>query len=1562
MAKNGNVVLIWWKMINFACHFPDVAFPRRRPRQTMNKVRTLYKAARGILFTVIIMVVVLYLASYILLSVPSFQNFVKGEVEKEASAFIGSRLEIGSLTVSPFNEVMLHDVRVFDPDGRRCLSIESLGAGIRLWHLLREGKVELNYAEIIGLDANIRQAAPGSPLNIQFLINAFKPKDRNKPPAKFDLNFHNVVLRRCAVSLDKEWIPRSVDKDRTDFNHLRISDLKADINLPRIANDDFIVDLRRLSFTMSGGLDVETVAFRSHITAKSLSVENFVLKLPATEIRPSDIFLSYDGFNDIPRALKEGNHQFVIVDNTISLSDFSWLLPDFHRYQEPLLLSVEAEGNSEKVDLRRLSLAMEDSDLFLDVKGEGSGLSDKEKFAFSIDDIKLRAGTEAVSEILRHVPSLTEKVGRIIRNTGDIELTGSGYFKRAAAVAEADVNILTSCGEIAISGKASGLRKGHAAFSGEASADRLDLGRMLDDKRIGVATADVTLSGSLAGNDMEGRAEAYISEFLYDGIPYGGMVAVLEKTGKDISAEATIDNEMANATLEGKGYLDGAESWLNLLADVRYFHPYRLGFLKKYPDYTLSGKLSAQLAGDNIDNVTGEARLTDVEFFAPESKSLSLDRLLLTSSIDGDIRKITLRSDWVDGDLSGTFKVKDLPSAVRNMLSSAVPCILPPVSRKDEPAYLSDLQFNFNIKPDNTLAEFLNLPLRLLVDVPVAGGISGSEGTANLVIDAPYLQQGKNKLVRDTRLKFDLDGNEGTARLNAFTSFPAKKGDMALNLSLLAQHDDIFADVSWETIGTAFLNGMLSLGAKISKDELSGKPEARLDINPSVFEFGTTKWNIDKSDITYDDGILDVNDLRIWHGGQFIEIDGRASSSPLDSLTVRLADIDVGYVFDTLNINYVTFGGTATGDITAHEALGKEPKASTDNLSIKGLSYNGAVLGDGVISSRWNNAEKEVEIFADITGELGRKSTIDGGIWVTRDSLSFAIDADRVPVGFLGPFMSAFTSDVKGHASGKAKLFGTFSDIDLTGRILADSVAIKLDYTNCYYHGTDSVILNPGRIVIPSFRLYDREGHSAILSGELTHRYFHEPRFNFRISDVRGMLCYDTNSKINPDWYGTFYGNGNAIVRGWPGAVSVSVDMTAVGNSRFTFVLNDTQAAEDYRFLTFSDRRKEEAERLKADSISPVISALQKKMAKEEDHPSKFMIDIRGSVTPSTLMTLVMDPVAGDKITARGNGSLQIDYDSESDEMQMFGKYILDEGNYNFSLQDLILRDFSIRRGSSISFNGDPFNAQLDITAAYRVNTNLSDLDKSFSTDRDLARTNVPVDALLMVDGEMQHPDITFDIELPTLTRDVERKVKSIISTDDMMSRQIIYLLALNRFYTPEYMGATSNGGELASVASSTLSSQLSNMLGQLTDKFTLAPSFRSDKGDFSDIEVDVALSSRLLDNRLLINGNFGYRDRSTSQTTFVGDFDIEYLLSKSGNLRLKAYNHFNDQNYYLRQALTTQGIGVIYRKDFDNPFSFLRRWRERHKKHEEDSDSISGNDDKMENSGEKVGDSGKND
>ncbi|MDE6145791.1 MAG: translocation/assembly module TamB, partial [Muribaculaceae bacterium] len=194
---------------------------------------------------------------------------------------------------------------------------------------------------------------------------------------------------------------------------------------------------------------------------------------------------------------------------------------------------------------------------------------------------------------------------------------------------------------------------------------------------------------------------------------------------------------------------------------------------------------------------------------------------------------------------------------------------------------------------------------------------------------------------------------------------------------------------------------------------------------------------------------------------------------------------------------------------------------------------------------------------------------------------------------------------------------------------------------------------------------------------------------------------------------------------------------------------------------------------------------------------------------------------------------------------------------------------------------------------------------------------NVPVQAVLNLGGALQNPEISFDLDFPTLTPDVKRKVRSIVSTDEMMNRQIIYLLALNRFYTPDYMAGATKGNELASLASGTISSQLSNILGQLSDKFSVAPSVRSDAGDFSDIEVDVALSSTLLNNRLLLNGNFGYRDKTLNNNQFIGDFDIEYLLNRTGNWRLKAYNHFNDRNLYVKTALTTQGLGIVFKHDW---------------------------------------------
>ena len=497
----------------------------------------------------------------------------------------------------------------------------------------------------------------------------------------------------------------------------------------------------------------------------------------------------------------------------------------------------------------------------------------------------------------------------------------------------------------------------------------------------------------------------------------------------------------------------------------------------------------------------------------------------------------------------------------------------------------------------------------------------------------------------------------------------------------------------------------------------------------------------------------------------------------------------------------------------------------------------------------------------------------------------------------------------------------------MEGDIAGEDLKLKIAFTNTSYTTSDTVKLRLGEITLDNMTLTDTYGNTAKLSGKVWHKYFKEPRFEFNVTDANNLMVYDETSRQNPDWYGNIFGNGSAHIDGGPGIVNIKVDMSTAPGSIFTFVLNDMEEASDYTFITFRNRDEialGETEKIIDDTPSTVRRLREMLAQKEAEQASAYNIDLQMDITPSAAINLVMDPVGGDRIRSRGNGNLRMLYQSSDNELHMYGSYTLDQGNYNFTLQDIIIKDFTIKPGSTISFTGDPFAASLDIKAAYNLTANLSDLDESFSQDKDLNRTTVPVNAILLVNGAIQQPEISFDLEFPTLTQDTYRKVRSIVSTEEMMNRQIIYLLALSRFYTPDYMGSTSRGNELASVASSTISSQLGNILGSLSDNWNIAPSFRSDRGDFSDVEVDVALSSSLLNNRLLFNGNFGYRDKTLNNTQFIGDFDIEYLLNRAGTLRLKGYNRYNDMNYYVRTAQTTQGVGISFRRNFDNLTDFF--------------------------------------
>lgn len=1508
----------------------------------MKLLKPIYKIARSIVISLILLAIVVYVGLYVLLSLPSVQKEVKNVACQELSALLGGQLDIKSLSVSPFSEVLLKDVSLSSPDGVRCAEIRKVAAGIDLWSLISEQRIVLNYAEIISLNANLSQEIENGPLNIQFLIDALSPKDKTKPPTRFDLKFRNIVIRDSKANFSRPWMPEYNDTS-SSFANISLTNLRLDLSIPTLKNNLFKFDIRNLQCEVNPGVYLRglsaNICFNKgdgKTSSEILSVRNLRMDLPHSSISVGDI--AYD--------IAKKNPIDAVVKGYLTPADMHQLLPSLASLDSPWTIDIDAYLSQDSISLNTFRLENDADNSYLTIRGNAWGLSSKDSLNMDLLELKGRISENVSASILKIIPDADRKVSKIVRNLGMISIDLKGNMIESNRV-KASGLIETGIGSLKFNGMANSIMSRHPHITIEADANDISLGDMLDVKQLGPASFSVSADIEGLNKNAEGNIELNVDYATLNGRRFNDLIGSLRKLDKDIHADLNVNDTDLQLNMEADYHIEGEKSTFDAFLDMSGVNTYLLGLKGKFEDCLMGFDLDIHTEGDNADNITGFLSVTNFDLLNLNGKSLHLDNLSVnidpiydgTDSEAPNTRSLRLRSDWIDANFLGKIYPSTIASEIKQMLSNVFPSLIVTDNNiSSDLTALNDFNFDIEIKGIQDVYEYLGTPVTPLTEIPISGFFDGTSGKFELSMATPHLRQGKNKLMRDTSLAVSLDSFLGMAKVDAATIFPAKKGDVQLALNLSGAYDKIDANVLINPSMESSLKGSLAFESSFARipnpftneEDLS----VHVDFIPSAVAMKETVWNISNGHIDYAGKNISVRNFTVEHGNQFVKIDGIASEKPEDYLTVKLNDIDLDYIFSILNINYVTFGGMATGEVVGSRLLTKSPMANTKFLRVKNLSYNGAVLGDGNLAATYFPHQQEIGIYAVINDPLTRerRASIDGGIWVTRDSLSFSFDANKVNLQIMKPFVSAFCSDLKGLGSGKCKLYGTFSDIDLVGNLRADTISMKLDFTNTWYHaGNDSVFMGKGLIEVNPLTLYDSEGHTAELSGWLRHRYFHEPVFNFKIRDAKSILCYDTNEKLNPLWYGTIYGTGNAQIAGRPGLVEIEMNMETEEKSKFFYVISDADDTGGYSFLTFTDRRKEEREVEKQDSLPVYLHEFMKKNTAIEEGSSNVILSLKGTVTNDVDVTLIMDPIAGDKITARGQGALQMDYNMASNDLRMIGTYTLSEGKYYFTLQDIIIKNFIIKPGSSIKFNGDPMDANLDIAATYRVNASLTDLDESFARDKEINRTNVPVDAILLVEGPMTHPDIDFDIELPTLTSDVERKVKSIVSTNDMMSRQIIYLLALNRFYTPEYTKAASGEAkELSSMASSTLSSQLSNILSNMTDKLAVAPSFRSDNGDFTDMEFDLALSSRLLNNRLLVNGNFGYRDAQTSNTQFIGDFDIEYLLNRTGNLRLKAYNHFNDQSYYLRSALTTQGVGVVYRKDFDRLFNFRKRKKEK--------------------------------
>jgi hypothetical protein len=521
--------------------------------------------------------------------------------------------------------------------------------------------------------------------------------------------------------------------------------------------------------------------------------------------------------------------------------------------------------------------------------------------------------------------------------------------------------------------------------------------------------------------------------------------------------------------------------------------------------------------------------------------------------------------------------------------------------------------------------------------------------------------------------------------------------------------------------------------------------------------------------------------------------------------------------------------------------------------------------------------------------------------------MNFRLELMNLRLEAFSTFLDEYISDIKGVASGSYVIGGSVNKPTLHGELKLMRTECRVNYLNTRYSFSHSFRFNPGRILFENVIVYDSLGNKAFANGVITHSNLADFNFNLMLS-ANNFICLNTNRYQNQVFYGTGIVSGDVRFYGPPEDFHIDADLQTSDNSNIVIPLNNSFTVTENDFVIFRNTGEEEEEQVQEYNVD--LQGLNLDFSIGINNRAELMIYLPGNMG---------------NISSRGYGDINFTIDPRG-EFRIFGDYNFLGGTFFFSLQNLINRRFQILQGGSINFSGNPYNAEVDLKALYRLKTTLSGLGASISPEFEGQRVNV--NAYLGLRGILANPDIHFSIDFPNVADEVKSTIYAVLDTNDvvLMNQQMVSLLLMNNF---SYASSSTN---MSASSFNIISSQLSNWLSQISRDFDIGINYIA--GDeMNQDELEVALSTQFFDNRLIIDGNVGVlttgdENRTSQQqaSNIVGDVNIEYKLTPDGRIRLRAFNRSNNINTLEYYAPYTQGVGIFYTKEFDRFGDLFRR------------------------------------
>ncbi|MCF0235325.1 MAG: translocation/assembly module TamB domain-containing protein, partial [Bacteroidaceae bacterium] len=727
----------------------------------------------------------------------------------------------------------------------------------------------------------------------------------------------------------------------------------------------------------------------------------------------------------------------------------------------------------------------------------------------------------------------------------------------------------------------------------------------------------------------------------------------------------------------------------------------------------------------------------------------------------------------------------------------------------------------------------------------------------------------------------------------------------------------------WKELRQAHFYGSLQTVSQLRLPAAGGFKGLDLttSILPSTMVIDTREWAVEPGQITLHDGQLNITKVALTHADQHLTISG-AYAQHSEGLAIDLNKVDVGSAIALTGFDDVTFGGQATGRGILRPSPDGYPVLEAE-LSIPNFHFNHHPLGEAIVRGGFDGHESTILLNADIREPRLSHTEVNGYVSLGRKELDLKVRSENTSLAFLNQYTDGIFERLEGRATGYCRVFGDFKHIDFEGYERGSATA-RVPVTGVTYHVDNAdVTILPGEFRLDRADISDRIKGSGQVSGALKHQHLRHMTYDFRMtgSDIK---LYDRPYEVDMPFFATAYGSGNVHLFGGPGAMTANIKVTTDPRATLTYVL-DSPDATDQSLVTFQAAQPEAS---MADSFAVQLPAAAT-AARADDSPTSIRLNMDVTVDPTSTLKMITDFKSGDIITVHGSGPIQASYYNKG-SFQMFGTYQIERGEYDLSIQNVIKKTFTLLPGGTVNFSGNPQDADVNVRASYTVNSaSLADLNIGSG----FANNTTPVNCLVNFTGHMSNMHLTLDFDLPNVSEDEKMMVRNLIASEEDRTMQVLYLLGVGRFFTYNYASTESAAGQsqstvmMKSLLTSTLSSQINNIIANAVgaSNWTFGANVATGQLGWQDMEVDGSLSGRLLNNRLVVNGKVGYHERQAATTNFVGDFDVHYLITPSGSINLKAYSETNDR-YFTKSALTTQGVGIQFKRDFNSLRDLFKR------------------------------------